>query len=57
LTGAILEYCQRTNKGVVEAGIQSSFTALHAEVEHHTNFDRKNYFYPDNPKAYQITQQ
>jgi aspartyl/glutamyl-tRNA(Asn/Gln) amidotransferase, B subunit len=30
--------------------------ALHAQVEPHTHFDRKNYFYPDNPKAYQITQ-
>ncbi|MBT9655706.1 Asp-tRNA(Asn)/Glu-tRNA(Gln) amidotransferase subunit GatB [Lactiplantibacillus plantarum] len=43
------------NKGVVEAGIKAA-TALHAEIEHHTYFDRKNYFYPDNPKAYQITQ-
>ena len=30
--------------------------ALHANVTKHTHFDRKNYFYPDNPKAYQITQ-
>ncbi|WP_125766809.1 Asp-tRNA(Asn)/Glu-tRNA(Gln) amidotransferase subunit GatB [Lapidilactobacillus wuchangensis] len=30
--------------------------ALHAEVTKETHFDRKNYFYPDNPKAYQITQ-
>ncbi|KLD60281.1 hypothetical protein WP50_11590, partial [Lactiplantibacillus plantarum] len=34
------------NKGVVEAGIKAA-TALHAEIEHHTYFDRKNYFYPD----------
>ena len=30
--------------------------ALHAKINQHTHFDRKNYFYPDNPKAYQITQ-
>ena len=30
--------------------------ALHANITKHMHFDRKNYFYPDNPKAYQITQ-
>ena len=30
--------------------------ALHADITKYTHFDRKNYFYPDNPKAYQITQ-
>ncbi|WP_203649261.1 Asp-tRNA(Asn)/Glu-tRNA(Gln) amidotransferase subunit GatB [Secundilactobacillus yichangensis] len=44
-----------TNKGVVKSGIMAAL-ALHAQVEPHTHFDRKNYFYPDNPKAYQITQ-
>ena len=44
-----------TNKGVVEDGIRAAL-ALHAEVEPHQHFDRKNYFYPDNPKAYQISQ-
>ncbi len=44
-----------TNKGVVESGITAAL-ALHAEIEKHNHFDRKNYFYPDNPKAYQITQ-
>ncbi|KRK48991.1 Asp-tRNA(Asn)/Glu-tRNA(Gln) amidotransferase subunit GatB [Secundilactobacillus kimchicus] len=44
-----------TNKGVVESGIKAAL-ALHAKVEQQTHFDRKNYFYPDNPKAYQISQ-
>ncbi len=30
--------------------------ALNCEIATVTRFDRKNYFYPDNPKAYQITQ-
>lgn len=30
--------------------------ALHMQINPKTRFDRKNYFYPDNPKAYQITQ-
>lgn len=29
---------------------------LNAELASETKFDRKNYFYPDNPKGYQITQ-
>ena len=30
--------------------------ALNCEVAREQHFDRKHYFYPDNPKAYQITQ-
>ena len=43
------------NKGVVRDGIMAGL-ALHAQIARHMHFDRKNYFYPDNPKAYQITQ-
>lgn len=30
--------------------------ALNCEIATHTSFVRKNYYYPDNPKAYQISQ-
>ena len=30
--------------------------AINANVNHTSNFDRKSYFYPDSPSAYQITQ-
>lgn len=43
------------NREAYRLGIMVAL-ALHAEVAHETHFDRKNYFYPDNPKAYQITQ-
>lgn len=29
---------------------------LHLNITRHMHFDRKNYFYPDNPKNFQITQ-
>ncbi|WML50123.1 Asp-tRNA(Asn)/Glu-tRNA(Gln) amidotransferase subunit GatB [Neobacillus sp. PS3-34] len=43
------------NKKVVDFGMKAAM-ALNCEVATHTKFDRKNYFYPDNPKAYQISQ-
>lgn len=43
------------NKNVYRLGIMVAL-ATHAHILPRTHFDRKNYFYPDNPKAYQITQ-
>lgn len=43
------------NKNVVDFAMRAAL-ALNMEIEQHTKFDRKNYFYPDNPKAYQISQ-
>lgn len=39
------------NKGVIESGIKASL-ALNMDIHQSMHFDRKNYFYPDNPKAY-----
>jgi aspartyl-tRNA(Asn)/glutamyl-tRNA(Gln) amidotransferase subunit B len=43
------------NRSALELGIRAAL-ALGAEVAEVTRFDRKNYFYPDQPKNYQITQ-
>ncbi|MCJ7840983.1 Asp-tRNA(Asn)/Glu-tRNA(Gln) amidotransferase subunit GatB [Lederbergia sp. NSJ-179] len=43
------------NKRAVEYGMKAAM-ALNCEIATETKFDRKNYFYPDNPKAYQISQ-
>lgn len=43
------------NKKAIEFAMKAAM-ALNCEVATETKFDRKNYFYPDNPKAYQISQ-
>jgi aspartyl-tRNA(Asn)/glutamyl-tRNA(Gln) amidotransferase subunit B len=43
------------NKKAVELALRVSL-ALNARVQEFSRFDRKNYFYPDLPKGYQITQ-
>ncbi len=43
------------NREVVEFAIRAGI-ATHCTIEGWSRFDRKNYFYPDLPKAYQITQ-
>lgn len=43
------------NMQAVEYAMKAAM-ALNCEVATDTKFDRKNYFYPDNPKAYQISQ-
>lgn len=43
------------NKQAVINGIRVAH-ALHMEIDHELWFDRKNYFYSDLPKGYQITQ-
>ena len=44
------------NKGVVDFGMKAAM-ALNCEIADVMHFDRKHYFYPDNPKAYQISQE
>lgn len=43
------------NKKVVDYAMKAAM-ALNCEIARETKFDRKNYFYPDNPKAFQISQ-
>lgn len=43
------------NRTAIEYALKIA-AALECEVAPHSIFHRKNYFYPDNPKAYQISQ-
>jgi aspartyl-tRNA(Asn)/glutamyl-tRNA(Gln) amidotransferase subunit B len=43
------------NRQAVEYAMKAAM-ALNCEIADVTKFDRKNYFYPDSPKAYQISQ-
>ncbi|SFE62674.1 aspartyl/glutamyl-tRNA(Asn/Gln) amidotransferase subunit B [Bacillus sp. OV194] len=43
------------NKQAVDFSMRAAM-ALNCQINREQHFDRKNYFYPDNPKAYQISQ-
>ena len=43
------------NEEVLNLAIKAA-TVLNCKIRREMHFDRKNYFYPDNPKNYQITQ-
>ncbi|MBH0158085.1 Asp-tRNA(Asn)/Glu-tRNA(Gln) amidotransferase subunit GatB [Fictibacillus sp. 5RED26] len=43
------------NQQAVDFSMRAAL-ALNCEINKETKFDRKNYFYPDNPKAYQVSQ-
>ena len=43
------------NKTALDYGIKVAL-ALNCKIQEYTKFDRKNYFYPDLPKNYQISQ-
>ena len=43
------------NRKVVEFALKAGIAA-HCEINQNCKFDRKNYFYPDNPQNYQISQ-
>ncbi len=43
------------NKEVLSKSIRAGL-ALHGKISQYSKFDRKNYFYPDLPKGYQVSQ-
>ena len=43
------------NMEVIRLALKAALI-LNCEINKEMHFDRKNYFYPDNPKNYQITQ-
>ncbi len=43
------------NEEALKKGVKAAL-ALNCEIQLHSKFDRKNYFYPDNPKGFQISQ-
>lgn len=45
----------KLNEKVVEYAVKAGL-ALNCKINNESGFDRKNYFYPDTPKNYQITQ-
>ncbi|WP_345028674.1 Asp-tRNA(Asn)/Glu-tRNA(Gln) amidotransferase subunit GatB [Ravibacter arvi] len=55
LTLALPGTLPRLNKKTIELGVRLGF-ACGSSISRTTIFDRKNYFYPDLPKGYQITQ-
>jgi len=44
------------NKEAIDLAIRACHV-LHCNIRREMHFDRKNYFYPDNPKNFQITQE
>lgn len=43
------------NEGVLDRAVKAGL-ALNCSISNYSKFDRKNYFYPDLPKGYQISQ-
>lgn len=59
LTDAVVLGLPGALPSINRAGVEMAMLvgcALHCEISERTRWDRKNYFYPDMPKAYQISQ-